>query len=93
MWTPLLAILSNRAGSQYQGAVRGFVGSSGTVASIMGLLIGGLMFDRIGGIVFVFSALILLLVFLLWFRCFDATTSGYEKSREDETSPASTWPQ
>jgi MFS family permease len=65
MWTSLLAMLSNRAGSQYQGAVQGFAGSSGAVASIMGLLIGGVMFDRIGSIVFVFSAIILFAVFVV----------------------------
>jgi MFS family permease len=75
MWTSLLAILSNRAGSRYQGAVQGFAGSSGAVASIVGLLIGGVMFDRIGPIVFVFSAIILFGVFLLSFRCSDSSVS------------------
>jgi MFS family permease len=75
MWTSLLAILSNRAGTRYQGAVQGFAGSSGAVASLMGLLIGGLMFDRIGSTIFVFSAIILFAVFLLSFRCSDSTSA------------------
>jgi MFS family permease len=83
MWTSLLAILSNRAGSQYQGAVQGFAGSSGAVASILGLLIGGVMFDRIGSIVFVFSAIILFAVFLLSFRCFDSTTNHPIRGQSD----------
>jgi MFS family permease len=75
MWTSLLAILSNRAGSRYQGAVQGFAGSSGAVASIIGLLIGGVMFDRIGSIVFLFSTIVLFAVFLMSFRCFDSTSA------------------
>jgi len=41
MWITLLAILSNRAGSQNQGAVQGIAGKSGASASILGLLTGG----------------------------------------------------
>jgi len=74
MWTSLLAILSNRAGSRYQGAVQGFAGSSGAVASILGLLIGGMLFARAGSAVFVLSAIILFSVFLLSFRCSDSTS-------------------
>jgi DHA1 family tetracycline resistance protein-like MFS transporter len=69
MWSSLLAILSNRAGSRYQGAVQGFAGSCGAVASIAGLVVGGVVFDRIGATVFVFSAVVLFVVFLLSFRC------------------------
>jgi MFS family permease len=69
MWTSLLAILSNQAGSRYQGAVQGFAGSCGAVASIIGLVVGGVLFDRIGGGVFALSAAILFAVFLLSFRC------------------------
>jgi MFS family permease len=75
MWTSLLAILSNRAGSRLQGAVQGFAGSSGAVASIMGLLIGGLVFNRAGSAVFVLSAIIIFSVFLLSFRCSESKSS------------------
>jgi MFS family permease len=69
MWSSLLAILSNRAGGRYQGAVQGFAGSCGAVASIAGLVFGGVMFDRIGETIFTFSAVVLFVVFLLSFRC------------------------
>jgi MFS family permease len=77
MWTSLLAILSNRAGNRYQGAVQGFAGSSGAVASIMGLLAGGLLFGRAGSAVFVLSAIMLFAVFLMSFRCSDKTSGGW----------------
>ena len=51
------------------GAVQGFAGSSGAVASILGLLAGGLLFDRIGSRLFIISALVIFAVFLLSFRC------------------------
>jgi DHA1 family tetracycline resistance protein-like MFS transporter len=75
--------LSSRAGRRHQGAVQGFAGSSGAVASIMGLLIGGVMFDQIGSIVFVFSAIILFAVFLLSFRCFDSPANYPVRGQSD----------
>ena len=56
MWPSLLSILSKAAGPDRQGAVQGFAGSSGAVASIAGLLAGGFLYGRIGAGVFVASA-------------------------------------
>lgn len=69
MWTSLLAILSGVAGDEYQGAVQGIAGASGAVASVLGLLIGGLLYDQVGGIVFLFSAGLVFVVFVLSLRC------------------------
>ena len=41
MWPSFMSILSRRAGSKLQGAVQGFAGSFGALASIFGLIFGG----------------------------------------------------
>jgi MFS family permease len=58
MWPSLLAIISKASDSSVQGAVQGFAGSSGAIASIAGLLAGGLLFDTIQGGVFVLAAVV-----------------------------------
>ena len=68
MWPSIVSLLSERAGSRYQGAVQGFAGSAGAVASILGLLIGGLLFDVIGPRVFWLSTLLILVVFGMGLR-------------------------
>ena len=75
MWTSLLAILSNAAGSKYQGTVQGFAGSAGAVASILGLVVGGILYERIGSSIFITSAVIIFVVFLLSFRCYKKRNS------------------
>jgi len=56
MWPSLLAILSKAADPTIQGAVQGFAGSSAAVASIAGLLLGGLLYGIVGTGVFVIAA-------------------------------------
>ncbi len=58
MWPSLLALLSSTAGTSTQGAVQGFASSSAAVASITGLLTGGLLYEQLGGWIFVVSAAI-----------------------------------
>lgn len=65
MWPSVLSLLSLAAGKRHQGAVQGFVGGAGAVASILGLLVGGALYARIGSGVFGFSALTILGAFLL----------------------------
>ena len=48
MWPSVMALVAERAGEGFQGAVQGFAGSSGAVASIVGLAGGGLLFEVIG---------------------------------------------
>jgi len=69
MWPSLTAYLSTRAGDRYQGAVQGFAGSSAAVASILGLVAGGLLYDELGATTFAAAALIIFVVFVLSFRC------------------------
>lgn len=65
MWPSVLAVLSKIAGDRYQGAVQGIAGSAGAVASIIGLVLGGLMYNGITTITFVVSAAIIFLVTLV----------------------------
>ncbi len=62
MWPSILSLLSKAAGSVYQGAVQGLAGSLGAVASIIGLLAGGLLFASLGPRVFWVSAAVTLVV-------------------------------
>ena len=55
MWAPVVALLSKVAG-QHQGAVQGMADSVGAVASILGLVLGGLMYAHLGGWLFALSA-------------------------------------
>jgi MFS family permease len=57
MWSSLTSVISNVAGSVYQGAVQGLAGSIGAVASIAGLLLGGLLYDFLYESVFVIAAI------------------------------------
>jgi DHA1 family tetracycline resistance protein-like MFS transporter len=65
MWPSLVSLLSKRAGDRYQGVVQGFAGSLGAVASIVGLLVGGALFDVLGARVFWISAWLILAIFVV----------------------------
>jgi DHA1 family tetracycline resistance protein-like MFS transporter len=60
MWPSVMAMLSNAAGDVHQGAVQGASGSIGAIASIVGLIAGGLLYDWLGAWVFVIAALVVL---------------------------------
>ena len=68
MWPSFLALLSKQAGSRYQGAVQGFSGSVGSLASIVGLLAGGILYGILGGQVFLISAALAFVVSVLALR-------------------------
>ena len=68
MWASLMAILSKVAPDKFQGSIQGFAGSLGSAASIIGLLLGGFLYAKIGVIVFVISGIIIFSVFLMAFR-------------------------
>lgn len=67
MWPSLLALISMTTDKGVQGAVQGFAGSAAAVASIVGLLLGGLLYGVVGAWIFVSSAAITFVVFLLSF--------------------------
>ncbi len=68
MWPSVMSILSKRAGSTNQGAVQGVASSFSSLASIIGLTVGGLLYNSIGGTTFLISTGVILTVFILSFR-------------------------
>ena len=68
MWPSFMSILSKRAGTVLQGAVQGVAGSFGGLASIIGLTLGGLLYDLVGGATFLVSAVVIFAVFIMSFR-------------------------
>ena len=68
MWPSFMSILSRRAGSKLQGAVQGVAGSFGGLASIVGLTLGGFLYNSIGVASFLISAGVILVVFIMSFR-------------------------
>ncbi|MGM0770770.1 MAG: MFS transporter [Halobacteriota archaeon] len=68
MWPSLLSMISKLAGKKNQGAVQGFASSFSSLASIIGLILGGFLYEELGGIAFIIAAAIIYVVFLLSFR-------------------------
>jgi len=61
MWPALLSLLSKAAGSDAQGSVQGIAGGSSAVASVLGLLVGGVFYATLGTTVFVIATAIIAL--------------------------------
>jgi MFS family permease len=68
MWPSFMSILSKTAGNSYQGFIQGVASSFGSLASIVGLIIGGLLYNLIGGFTFLISAGIIFVVFIMSFK-------------------------
>jgi MFS transporter, DHA1 family, tetracycline resistance protein len=68
MWPSFMSILSRFAGKVHQGAVQGVASSVGSLASIIGLIIGGLLYNTIGSPTFLVAASIIFVVFVISFR-------------------------
>jgi MFS transporter, DHA1 family, tetracycline resistance protein len=68
MWPSFMSILSRRAGSKLQGAVQGVAGSFGGLASILGLTMGGFLYNSIGAVTFLISAGVIFSIFLMSFQ-------------------------
>ncbi|MCQ1535747.1 MFS transporter [Methanosarcina sp. KYL-1] len=79
MWPCILSVLSKFAGTTYQGSVQGFAMSASSLASIIGLLAGGLLYTQFNAISFLIAAAIIYLVVFLSFRLVKI-----EKSRKME---------
>ncbi|MDX1672564.1 MAG: MFS transporter, partial [Balneolaceae bacterium] len=80
MWPSFLSILSDAAGERYQGAIQGYASSSGSLASIIGLLIGGAFYGWIGSATFWIPAILLLMIFGLSFRLLSLEKSASDSS-------------
>ncbi|HZE77064.1 MAG TPA: MFS transporter [Nitrososphaeraceae archaeon] len=68
MWPSVLSLLSKRAGVIHQGSVQGIAGSFGSLASIIGLTVGGLLYHFLGAATFLISAAVIFAVFIMSFR-------------------------
>ena len=68
MWPSLLSILAKNAGTVHQGAVQGVASSFASLASIIGLTIGGVLYNAIGATTFLISAGVIFTVFIISFR-------------------------
>jgi MFS transporter, DHA1 family, tetracycline resistance protein len=67
MWPSFMSILSKRAGSVHQGIIQGVGSSMGSLASIIGLIVGGILYNLIGSAAFLFSAAVIFMVFIMSF--------------------------
>lgn len=65
MWPTIQAVLARTARPDLQGATQGLAGAAGSLASILGLLIGGLVYERLGGLTFVLAGALLVVVAIL----------------------------
>ena len=68
MWPSLLSILAKKAGTVHQGAVQGVASSFASLASIIGLTIGGVLYNAIGATTFLITAGVIFTVFIISFR-------------------------
>jgi MFS family permease len=68
MWPSFMSIFSKTAGNEYQGFIQGVASSFGSLASIVGLTIGGFLYNLIGGATFLISAVIIFVIFIMSFR-------------------------
>jgi MFS family permease len=65
MWPSVLSLLSQTTDEKFQGIIQGFAGSMGSVASVLGLLLGGVLYTRVSGWIFLLSAIIISFVFII----------------------------
>lgn len=65
MWPSVMGLVAKYAGERQQGAVQGFASSTGAVASIIGLTLGGLLYNWIQSWAFVASAATLVAVAII----------------------------
>ncbi len=68
MWPSFLAILSRAGERKVQGSIQGLAASVGSLASIVGLILGGALFDVMGNATFFLSGVLFFFVFLLSFE-------------------------
>ncbi|SFR34047.1 Predicted arabinose efflux permease, MFS family [Robiginitalea myxolifaciens] len=65
MWPSFLSILSGIGTKSFQGAIQGYGTSMGSIASMLGLLVGGTLFVGIGSLVFTVGGVVFLIITLL----------------------------
>ena len=66
MWASFLSILASKGHRSQQGVIQGYGNSMGSMASMIGLVLGGLLFQSLGTVVFLLGAgLFGIIVFML----------------------------
>lgn len=65
MWPSFLALLARTGSPQMQGAIQGYGNSMGSFASMLGLILGGILFETIATTVFFIGGIIFLVITLL----------------------------
>ena len=65
MWPSFLSILSSTGSREKQGLIQGYGTSMGSIASMMGLIIGGILFETIGTFVFILGAFVFFIITVL----------------------------
>jgi len=65
MWPSFLTLLSATGTKNTQGIIQGYGTSMGSIASMLGLVIGGMLFEKITTNVFVIGALVFVIILLL----------------------------
>ena len=68
MWPSLLSLISKRSGEKFQGTIQGYASSLGSMASIIGLLAGGVLYHQMGANIFILSAVIIFIIFIMCFN-------------------------
>jgi MFS transporter, DHA1 family, tetracycline resistance protein len=68
MWPPVSPIPSKSAGTVSQGAVQGVAESFESLESIIGLTMGGLLYNMLGATTFLITSGIIFTVFIMSFR-------------------------
>lgn len=68
MWPSFLSLLSRTGNKDIQGTIQGYANSTGSLASILGLVFGGLLMGIIGPTLFIASSLIMLTIFAITWR-------------------------
>jgi MFS family permease len=61
MWPSFLSVVS-KLGGENQGAVQGYASSAGSLASILGLLAGGILFAQLGDLTFAIPAVLMIMI-------------------------------
>ncbi len=65
MWPSFMALLSRTGDSNMQGAIQGYGNSMGSIASMFGLILGGVLFEFLSTTVFAIGGIIFLVIAVL----------------------------
>lgn len=68
LWPSFTSLLSKITGGEYQGTIQGCASSLGSLASITGLILGGLLYESLAGKTFLVAGVIIYTTFLLNIR-------------------------